>query len=269
MKVVIFCGGLGLRLREHSETVPKPMVKIGYRPILWHSMRYYAHFGYQDFVLCLGYKADIIKDYFLRYDETLSNDFVLSNGARDVELLRQDITDWRISFHDTGLRASIGERLRAVRNQLQREEIFLANYGDVLTDAPIADMVEDFRHHDKVAAFVSVQPATYTFHLVGTDDEPQNGEARLVSRLDDVRTSDLWINGGHFIFRREIFDYLRPGEDLVAEPLHRLIADGQLVTYKHKGFWAPLDTLKDLELLQSEYESGAPPWALWDRAEAE
>ena len=140
MKVVLFCGGLGQRLRDHSERVPKPMIPIGYRPILWHIMKYYAHFGHRDFTLCLGYKADVVKQYFLNYNEALSNDFVLDgNGGGEparVELLGSDIHDWRITFADTGLHANIGQRLVAVKRYVEGEEVFLANYGDVLTYAP-------------------------------------------------------------------------------------------------------------------------------------
>ena len=137
MKVVLFCGGQGMRMREFSETIPKPMVPIGYRPIMWHLMRYYAHFGHKDFILCLGYRGDSIKEYFLNYKEWLSNDFVLSGGGADVQLLSSDIDDWRITFVDTGTHSNIGERLRAVRPHLEGEEIFLANYSDGLTDAPL------------------------------------------------------------------------------------------------------------------------------------
>jgi glucose-1-phosphate cytidylyltransferase len=257
MKVVIFCGGLGLRLRDHSTTTPKPLVRIGGVPILWHEMRYYAHHGHRDFILCLGYKGDVIKEYFLSHNEALSNDFVLSNGGRDIELLQRDMADWRVSFIDTGLRSNIGQRLHAVREHLAGEEVFLANYGDVLTDAPLNDIIEDFLAQGKVAAMLSVQPSTYTFHLV------RMGDGRQVRRMDDVRASDLWINGGHFVFRKEIFDYIRAGEDLVLEPFDRLIEDDQLLAYKHRGFWAPLDTLKDLELLESRYEAGQTPWTVW------
>ena len=134
MKVVLFCGGLGMRLRDYSETIPKPMVNIGYRPILWHVMRYYAHYGHKDFILCLGYKADIIKDYFLNYNEYISNDFLMSNGGRDLKLVNSDIKDWNINFVDTGMGTNIGERLVAVKKYLEDEDMFLANYSDGLTD---------------------------------------------------------------------------------------------------------------------------------------
>jgi glucose-1-phosphate cytidylyltransferase len=262
MKVVLFCGGLGLRLRDHSERIPKPMVPIGYRPILWHVMKYYAHFGYREFVLCLGYKADVVKEYFLNYNEALSNDFVLSgNGGGDrsrVELLGSDIHDWRITFADTGLQANIGQRLRAVRRHVDDQEVFLANYGDVLTDAPMSEMVDDFLGRDVVAAFVSVKP-TYSFHVVDARDDG------TVERLDDVNAADIWINGGYMILRREIFDYLEEGDELVQEPFQRLMKQNLLVTYRYEGFWAPMDTLKDQQHLESLYEAGRPAWALWQR----
>src|SRR3954468_9817857 len=134
MKVVLFCGGLGMRMREFSEAVPKPMVPIGYRPILWHVMKYYAHHGHKDFILCLGYQADVIKSYFLEYNECLSNDFVLSKGGKNLELLTTDIDRWRITFVDTRLKSNIGQRLKAVERQLEGEEMFLANYSDGLSD---------------------------------------------------------------------------------------------------------------------------------------
>jgi glucose-1-phosphate cytidylyltransferase len=264
MKVVLFCGGLGLRLRDHSERIPKPMVPIGYRPILWHVMKYYAHFGHREFILCLGYKADVIKEYFLNYNEALSNDFVLSgngNGGGDrshIELLGSDIHDWRITFADTGLHANIGQRLRAVRRFVTDEAVFLANYGDVLTDAPLAEMADDFLRRDAVAAFISVKP-TYTFHVVRSQDDG------IVERIDDVNATDIWINGGYMMLRREIFDYLEEGDELVEEPFHRLVKQNLLLTYRYQGFWAPMDTLKDQQHLESLYETGRPAWAIWQR----
>jgi glucose-1-phosphate cytidylyltransferase len=257
MKVVLFCGGLGIRLREHSEAIPKPMVRIGYRPILWHVMRYYAHFGHRDFILCLGYRGDAIKDYFLHYDEALSNDFVLTEGGRTVELLGSDIQDWRITFADTGLHATIGERLLAVRRHLEGEEMFLANYGDTLTDAPLDGMIERFRAGDAVASFISVRPVAYPFRIVESD------ESGAIRRLRAPADADLWINGGYFLIRSEIFDHVRPGEELVDEPFARLIAAGRLWSTPYSGFWAPMDTLRDVEGLESLARSGRPPWAVW------
>src|SRR5512137_1711572 len=161
MKVVLFCGGLGTRLREHSDTIPKPLVNVGNRPILWHLMRYYAHFGHKDFILCLGYQAESIKKYFVNYDETVSNDFVLREGGRRVDLLASDIDDWNITFVDTGLTSNIGQRLKAVQRFLAGEEMFLANYSDGLSDLPLPRVIEFARNQpDAVACFTGVAPTS-------------------------------------------------------------------------------------------------------------
>jgi glucose-1-phosphate cytidylyltransferase len=257
MKVVLFCGGLGLRLREHSDSRPKPMVAVGFRPILWHVMKIYAYHGFRDFVLCLGYRADAIKEYFLSYDEAISNDFVLSNGGRDLQLLSNDISDWRITFADTGMHANIGERLVAVRKYLSGEDVFLASYSDCLTDAPLPQLVRDFRRRGKVASFLSVRPAI-PGHLVA---QRENG---LVTSLTSPRKSGLRVNGGFFIFRHEIFDFIGKGEELVEQPFQRLIRHGQLIAYPHEGFWAPMDTLRDRQELESLYAQGRAPWAVWE-----
>lgn len=256
MKVVIFCGGQGLRMREASEVVPKPMVPIGNRPVLWHVMKYYAHFGFTDFVLCLGYKAEAIKQFFLTYNEALGNDFVLSGGGTNVELLSTDISDWNITFVDTGLNACIGERLRSVSHLLGDEELFLANYGDTLTDADLPAMIERVKQTGAAASFLAVKP-NYSFHVVSME------ESGVVSGIDDVTKSDMWINGGYFVLRSEVLDDLRPGEELVEEPFERLLADRRLIAERHEGFWAPMDTLKDKQLLESLHESGNAPWERW------
>ncbi len=261
MKVVLFCGGQGLRLREYSEAVPKPMVPIGTRPMLWHLMRYYAHFGHREFVLCLGYQGEVIKNYFRSYDETISNDFVLSDGGRSVELLGSDIDDWRITFASTGLETNVGQRLMAVRRFVEGEPMFLANYGDNLSDANLDEYVADFQRRSEVAAFLSVRPS-YTFHIVESDG------AGLVTGIEHVHESAIRINGGFFLFRPEIFDYIEPGEELVEEPFRRLIAERQLIAYRYDGFWAPMDTLKDKVMLESLETSGQAPWALWNRGPA-
>ena len=258
MKVVLFCGGRGIRLREFSEAIPKPMVKIGYRPILWHVMRYYAHFGHREFILCLGYRADAIKEYFLHYDEAASNDFVLSDGGRRVELLGSDIADWRITFADTGLDTTIGERLRRVRHLLEGEEVFLANYGDTLTDAPLDSLVEAFQADTATAAsFLAVRPSVYPIRIVDADDSGR------VRRLVHPADAGIRINGGYFMFRGEVFDVIEPGDELVERPFARLIAEGRLRAVAYDGFWGPLDTLTDLAHLQEHVARGRAPWAPW------
>ena len=263
MKVVLFCGGLGMRMREGMNDAPKPMAMIGDRPLLWHVMRYYAHYGHRDFILCLGYRADAIKDYFLHYDEAASNDFVLSEGGRRVELLGSDIADWRITFADTGLDTTIGERLRRVRHLLEGEEIFLANYGDTLTDAPLDELVETFRADTATAAsFLAVRPSVYPIRIVDAD------AASRVTRLLHPADADIWINGGYFILRDEIFSVLEPGDELVEQPFARLVEQGRLRATKYEGFWGPLDTLRDLEHLQSLAVAKQAPWMAWERSDS-
>ncbi len=253
VKVVLFCGGQGLRIREYNETVPKPMVPVGSRPILWHVMRLYAQHGFNDFVLCLGYQAEVIKDYFLRYNEAISNDFVLRRGGRELTLLNSDMDDWQITFVDTGRNANVGERLVAVRRYLEDDEVFLANYADTLTDAPLAEHVETFSASNNVAAFMAIRPR-YTFHVVQAEADG------AVTSIEHVSDTPLRINGGFFVLRREIFDYIRPGEELVEEPFQRLLAERRLMAFQYDGFWAPMDTLKDKQELDALMERGNPPW---------
>jgi glucose-1-phosphate cytidylyltransferase len=255
MKVVLFCGGLGTRLREYTGEIPKPMVKIGYRPILWHLMKYYAHFGHTDFVLCLGYKADVIKEFFLRYEEWISNDFTLSKGGRELTLENNDIEDWNITFVDTGLHANIGERLVAVRKYVQDEEIFLANYSDGLTDLDLNAMINQFRAGEKVASFLAVPPSQ-SFHLV---DLNASGD---VASIRSVAESDLRINAGFFALRQEIFDYIEPGDELVLAPFSRLIAAGKLHGHQYDRFWC-MDTFKEQQQLTDLFNSGRAPWEVW------
>ncbi len=256
MKVVLFCGGQGMRIREQSEHVPKPMINVGYRPILWHVMRYYAHFGHKDFVLCLGYKADTIKDYFINYDEAVSNDFVLSDGGRTLSLLQRDIQDWRITFVDTGVKTNVGQRLMRVREHLAGEEMFLANYTDGVSDLPLPQYVDYFTRRGKIACFAAVRP-TGSFHLVSQKEDG------TVTSIRHLAHSGARINGGFFAFRKEVFDYVRAGEDLVDEPFQRLIEERQLIAYRHDGFWACMDTFKEKQLLDEMYESGDTPWEVW------
>jgi glucose-1-phosphate cytidylyltransferase len=258
MKVVLFCGGLGTRLRDLSGELPKPMVNIGYRPILWHVMKYYAHFGHKDFILCLGYKGDAIKNYFLNYNEYLSNDFTLSNGGKDLKLKQSDITDWKITFVDTGLRSNIGQRLKAVETYLEGEEMFLANYADGLTNLPLPEMIDVFKRSGKVGCFICVKPSQ-TFHIVSL------GAENHIENIEYVRDAEIIINGGYYVFRKEIFRYIRDGEELVVEPFKRLINERQLVGYKYDGFWYCMDTFKEQQELNDMYDRGEAPWVVWKK----
>jgi len=256
MKVVLFCGGLGLRLRDYADHIPKPMVPIGYRPILWHVMKYFAHFGHREFILCLGYKGDLIKQYFLNYNECLSNDFVLSKGGRQLELTNVDIHDWTITFADTGLRSNIGQRLQAVEKYLVDEEVFLATYSDGLTDLHFPRYLDFARQRDKVGTFLSVKP-NLSYHVAKTNRDG------LVTDIQELKQCGLRINAGLFVLKKDIFRYMRPGEELVIEPFERLIRDRQLVAYEYDGFFTAMDTFKDKQHLDDLYERGQSPWEVW------
>jgi len=258
MKVVLFCGGLGTRLRDYSDSVPKPMVPIGPRPVMWHVMKYYAHYGHREFVLCLGYRGDLIKDYFLRYEETTSNDFVLTSGGREVRLLASDIEDWKITFVDTGQHTNVGERLLAVRQHLHGEEFFLANYADGLTDLCLPDYISFAATKNTTATFMAVRPPL-SLHVARFDAD---GYATDVT---PIRKADLWVNAGYFVLRHDIFDHIGIGEDLVEEPFHRLIERRQACAYGYEGFWRAMDTFKDKQALDEMYERGPAPWEVWRR----
>jgi glucose-1-phosphate cytidylyltransferase len=259
MKVVLFCGGLGTRLREHSDTIPKPLVNIGYRPIIWHLMRYYAHYGHKDFILCLGYRGDLIREYFLNYAESMTNDFTLTGlgtDERKVDVLDHDTEGWRITCVDTGLHSNIGQRLLRVRKYLQGERAFLANYADGLSDLPVDLLAQDFESRDVVASFASVR-SQQSFHAV------QSAADGMVTAMGAMPDQQLWINGGFFIFRHDIFDYVKEGEELVEQPFARLIEAGKLATVRWSGFWQCMDTFKDKISLDRLEARGQCPWMVW------
>jgi glucose-1-phosphate cytidylyltransferase len=257
MKVVLFCGGLGLRIRDGGENVPKPLVTIGYRPILWHVMKYYAHYGHKDFVLCLGHRGDAIKEYFLNYNECVSNDFTLSEGGKKLELMASDIHDWKITFVDTGLTSNIGQRLKAVEPYLRNEREFFANYSDGLSKLPLPDQLDHFHARKAIASFVSVKPRI-SYHVVTADPSGR------VTAMEDIGRTSIRINGGYFIFTREIFDYIKAGEELVHEPFHRLVKKGRLTAYEYDDFWMAMDTFKDRQQLEEICATGRAPWQVWN-----
>jgi len=258
MKVVLFCGGLGTRLREHSDTIPKPLVNIGVRPIVWHLMRYYAHFGHKDFILCLGYRGDLIREYFLNFNECISNDFTMSEGGRKIELHSSDIEDWRITFVETGLHSNIGERLMAVRRFVENEPVFLANYSDGLSDVHLPDLIDVFNRNKSVATLVAVR-TPQSFHAINVN----SGD--VVTNIGPVDEHELWINGGFFVLGNKIFDYMEAGDELVDQPFKRLIKEEKLTVVRHEGFWQSMDTLKDKISFDRMYARGHSPWELWNR----
>jgi glucose-1-phosphate cytidylyltransferase len=257
MKVVLFCGGLGTRIREYSDSVPKPMIPIGQQPILWHVMQYYCHYGHRDFVLCLGYKSNYVKEYFLNFRAETQGDILITSGPNKFEPIGPRPAEWRIALIETGLWRNIGERLMAVRSHVEGEEMFLANYSDGLTDLNLDAMIEAFKASNKIGCFLAVHPPL-TYHIAEIRDDG------AVQAFRSSSNSEIWINGGYFIFRREIFDYIKPGEELVLEPFERLIADDQLMAMKYEGFWRSMDTLRDRQVLEDMVDQGRMPWRQWD-----
>ena len=255
MKVVLFCGGLGTRLREHSDTIPKPLVNIGTRPVLWHLMRYYAYHGHTDFVLALGYRGDMIREYFLNYQEAMSNDFTLSDGGRSVQLHTRDMENWRITFVDTGLHANVGQRLLAVQKYLAGEEMFLANYSDGLSDLPLNKYIDIFKQGNAVASFATVR-SSQSFHAIHAE------ESGIVTGIGTMSEQPLWINGGFFVLRKEFLNYVKEG-DLMEESFPALIKEKRLTTYRWEGFWQCMDTFKDKITLDRMEARGACPWKVW------
>ncbi|MGA7860051.1 MAG: glucose-1-phosphate cytidylyltransferase, partial [Terracidiphilus sp.] len=201
--------------------------------------------------------ANAIKNYFLEYDESVSNDFVFSRGGRKLEFMQRDIDDWKITFADTGLRATIADRLRLVEPHLQGEEMFLANYSDGLTNFYLPQMIEEFSRRDSYASFLSVQPRSSSLDTVETDEQ---GCVRAIRNMTDA---NIWVNGGYFILRKEIFRYINSGEELIYEPFQRLIAEGKVWSHRYNGFWQCMDTFKDKQILDELEASGKAPWRLW------
>lgn len=254
MKVVLFCGGYGMRMRDGVNDVPKPMAMVGDRPLIWHVMRYYAHFGHTEFILAMGFGARHITSYFTQYDETVSNDFVLDKG--EVRPLRTDISDWNVTFVHTGLESPIGERLLRVREFLGDDEMFMANYADVLTDAPLDDIVARFRESDCAASLLAVPPQN-SFHVVETDPDDRVTDIHSIA---DFRVRE---NGGYFVLRPEVFDHLGPGLDLVGDGLMGLLPRRRVMAYQYDGFWMPADTVKERAVLDDLAQRDCAPWRLW------
>ncbi len=249
MKVVLFCGGLGMRLRDYSEEVPKPMVPVGNRPVLWHVMKNYAMAGHTDFILCLGHGAASIKRFFLDYEEGESNDFILDQGEK--VMLSSDIDKWTITFVDTGILTDLGERLMKVRDLLEGEDRFFANYADGLSDLDHNAYLDRFVASGKEAA-VTVVPPPQSYHLV----DWSNDRADALVPLAD---SGIWINAGFFIFTASVFGHLEEDSDL-AVALDTMMRAGEVLANPYEGFWMPMDTFKEKQHLDAMFAAGDTPW---------
>jgi len=258
MKVVILCGGLGTRIRDLSGDVPKPMVPIGGRPILWHVMKSYAEQGFRDFVLCLGYRSDVIKDYFLNY-QAHTSDFTLGLGGGEVTFHHtHDEHDWRITFAETGLHTMTGGRVARIAKYVDGDT-FMLTYGDGVADVDLRALLAFHREHGRAMTVTGVRPP-------GRFGEVEAGDDDVIAGFNEKpQTTGGWISGGYFVCDRRVFDYLTPREDLVLErePMRNLVADGQLMLYRHHGFWQCMDTYRDYKLLEGLIEEGKAPWITW------
>jgi len=257
MKVVMLCGGLGTRLREETEFRPKPMVDIGGRPMLWHIMKLYAHFGFQDFVLCLGYRGSMIKEYFLNY-EAMNNDFTISLG-RQSRIRYNDghaEQDFRVTLAETGFDTMTGGRIKRIQRYIA-EDTFMVTYGDGVADLDIGRLAAYHKSHGKLATATTVRPFS-RFGIAAVDAQDD------IKQFIEKPRSEGWISAGFFVFQRAVFDYLG-GDDCVLErePLERLAADGQLKAFRHEGFFYAMDTYREYQYLNHLWSSGRAPWKLW------
>jgi glucose-1-phosphate cytidylyltransferase len=254
-KVVILAGGFGTRLMEETEVIPKPMVAIGGQPILWHIMKHYAHHGFKDFIIALGYKGTVIKRYFLDYSSSLADDLVVDLATGAVETRGKPTEDWRVHLVDTGLETLTGGRLQRLERFLP--STFLLTYGDGVSDVDLGALVRFHREHGKIATVTAVRPPARFGGLVLDGD-------RIARFTEKPQAGEGWINGGFLVFEPGIFRYLQ-GErsSLESTALEALAADGQLMAYRHDGFWQCMDTLRDKRWLEGLWQSGQAKWKVW------
>lgn len=257
MKVVILCGGLGTRLREETEFRPKPMVAIGDQPILWHIMKLFAHYGHSDFVLCVGYRGQIIKDYFLNY-ESWNSDFTVTLGDhKSVRFHGSHLEHgWQVTVVDTGQETMTGGRVKRIERYVDGD-VFMVTYGDGLSDVDIDALLAFHRSHGKIATVTATRPLS-RFGVVDLDDQA------VVRRFREKPLADDWVNSGFFVFNREFFEYLGPDSVLEQGPLEALARDEEIVAFRHEGFWRPMDTYRETLLLNELWASGKAPWAVWE-----
>jgi glucose-1-phosphate cytidylyltransferase len=260
MKVVILCGGQGIRMREVADDIPKPMIPIGGFPILWHVMKYYAHWGHNHFILCLGYKGQIIKDFFLNYEAHTRDFTVYLGSSRSVDYhSHHSESDWQVTLAETGLKSMTGARVKRVQKYIKGEENFMLTYGDGVGDIHLDKLVEFHLSHKKILTVSGVRPPGRFGELMS------DATGRITEFNEKPQATSGRISGGFFVCRKELFDYLDDREDLVLEmePMRRLVSDGEMMIYEHDGFWQPMDTYRDYLLLSGLYEKGRAPWMVW------
>ncbi len=252
MKTIILAGGFGIRLSEYTENIPKPMVPIGGRPILWHIMSHYARHGYKDFNLALGYKAELVKEYFLQY-RSLNSDFTIDLNSGSLDYHQTDNVDWQVTLVNTGLNSLTGGRVKRMQEFVGNEP-FMFTYGDGLSNIDIAKLIEFHKSHGKLVTVTAVHPSA-RFGELDLDD------SRVTTFKEKPQTGKGWINGGFFVAQPEFFDYIEGDHTILEqEPLERVAAEGQLMAFKHDGYWQCMDTKRDRDSLEELWASGTPPW---------
>lgn len=257
MKVIILAGGLGTRLTEETENKPKPMIEIGGRPILWHIMKHYSHHGFQEFAVALGYKADVIKRYFLDYAR-LNSSFTVQLSSGDLMRRQHSHEDWTVHLIDTGMHSMTGGRVKRMQTLVGRET-FLMTYGDGVCDVNVRRLLEFHREHGKLATVTAVRPPARFGELIF------NGDKQVARFSEKPQVGEGWINGGFFVLEPEVLDYIAGDETpLEREPLEQLAAEGQLMAYSHEGFWQCMDTLRDLRYLEGLWANNKAPWKVWE-----
>lgn len=253
MKVIILAGGFGTRLSEYTKLIPKPMVEIGGKPILWHIMKHYAKYGYKDFVIALGYKGDVIKNYFMQY-YALNNDFTIDLSRNSIEYINERPTDWRVTLVDTGHDSLTGGRIKRLQPIIGNED-FMVTYGDAVSDVNISELVKCHYASGRLATVTAVHPAARFGEL------QLSGDGLVTSFKEKPQVNQGWINGGFFVLSPKVFDYIAGDRTTFeAEPLERLAAEGQLKAYLHDGFWQCMDTVRDREKLNEMWNAGNAPW---------
>ena len=261
MKVVILAGGMGTRISEESQIRPKPMVEIGGKPILWHIMKQYSYYGYQDFIICCGYKGQMIKEYFANY-YLLSSDVTFDFRNDNAMQIHNNVAEpWKVTLVDTGDASMTGGRIRRIQKYIPEGETFLMTYGDGVSDVNIRELVDYHREHGTIATVTAVQPGG-RFGVMDIDEK-----SNQVLRFEEKPKEDgNWISGGFFVLDYKVFDYIEPKDETIFEyaPMHALAADGQLTAYQHCGFWQPMDTLRDKTLLENMWQQPNPPWRVWE-----
>lgn len=258
MKTVILAGGYGTRIRDVSSDIPKPMIPIGYHPILWHIMKHCAHYKMREFILCLGYKSEVIKDYFIHYQNRQS-DFTIDlvNNKFNYHTKNQS-EDWEVTFSETGLHALTGARLYRVRKYIDQDDYFMLTYGDGVSNINFDELIRFHKSHGKLMTVTGAHPS-------GRFGELEIDGTQVTGFNEKPQVTEGWISAGFFICNRKVLDYLTPNEDLIfeREPIDQIVKDGQLMVYKHEGFWHPMDTSRDYQLLNKLWDQGSPPWRTW------